>query len=318
MSEANTGRQAPATGAGSGRHAPATGADCGRRVLVTGAGSGLGRAIAARFAADGCRVLLTDVNADAVAEAAAALGDPSRIAALSLDVTDDDAWARARVWCEENWGGLDILVNNAGVAAAGRVDAIPIEDWRWILETNLMSAVRGCRTFVPLLKAQGHGHVVNVASLAGLLTPPAMSSYNVTKAAVVALSETLRSELEPYGIRTTVVCPGFVRTNLASSVRSPDPAMVDLTHKLVNGSKLTPEQVADRVVVAVDRGRFLVLTELVGRVAWLAKRYVPALVHRQTVAAARRLRARIESGHVDGRHPDSDRTDGDVRAGAGR
>ncbi|NJC86717.1 SDR family oxidoreductase [Planosporangium mesophilum] len=272
----------------------------GRRVLVTGAGSGLGRAIAARFAADGCRVLLTDVNAAAVTEAAAALGGTPDVAALPLDVTDDDAWARARAWCEENWGGLDILVNNAGVAAAGRIDAIPVEDWRWILETNLMSAVRGCRTFVPLLKAQGHGHVVNVASLAGLLTPPAMGSYNVTKAAVVALSDTLRSELTPYGIRTTLVCPGFVRTNLAASVRSPDPAMVDLTNKLVNGSKLSAEEVAAQVVSAVNRGRYLVLTERVGRVAWLAKRYVPGLVHRQTVAAARRLRDRIERGARSG------------------
>jgi NAD(P)-dependent dehydrogenase (short-subunit alcohol dehydrogenase family) len=268
----------------------------GRRVLVTGAGSGLGRAIAARFAADGCRVLLTDVNAAAATEAAAGIGEPSRVAALPLDVTDDAAWEHARAWCAEHWGGLDILVNNAGVAAAGRVDAIPIEDWRWILETNLMSVVRGCRTFVPLLKAQGHGHVVNVASLAGLLTPPAMGSYNVSKAAVVALSETLRSELQPYGIRTTLVCPGFVRTNLAASVRSPDPAMVDLTHKLVTGSKLSAEQVAEQVVSAVNRGRYLVLTERIGRVAWLAKRYAPALVHRQTVAAARRLRARIERG----------------------
>jgi NADP-dependent 3-hydroxy acid dehydrogenase YdfG len=272
----------------------------GRRVLVTGAGSGLGRAIAARFAADGCRVLLTDVSAAAVAAAAAALGDAPQVAACELDVTDDAAWARARAWCSEHWGGLDILVNNAGVAAAGRVDAIAVEDWHWILETNLLGAVRGCRTFLPLLKAQRHGHVVNVASLAGLLTPPAMGSYNVSKAGVVALSETLRSELDPYGIRTTLVCPGFVRTNLAASVRSPDPALAELTGKLVNGSKLSAEEVADQVVDAVNRGRFLVLTERTGRVAWLAKRFVPALVHRRAVAAARRLRARSEGGARSG------------------
>jgi NAD(P)-dependent dehydrogenase (short-subunit alcohol dehydrogenase family) len=261
-----------------------------RRVLVTGAGSGLGRAIATRFAADGCRVLFTDVDAASAATAAAGTGSHH----LPLDVTDDDAWAAARAWCEEHWGGLDILVNNAGVAGAGRIETVPMEDWRWIIETNLLSTVRGCRTFVPLLKAQRSGHVVNVASLAGLLTPPTMGSYNVSKAGVVALSDTLRSELAPFGVRTTLVCPGFVRTNLAASARSSDPALADLTTKLVTTSKLSPDDVAAKVVAAVDLGRYLVLTEPVGRLAWIAKRYAPALVHRRTVAAAHRLHRRIE------------------------
>jgi NAD(P)-dependent dehydrogenase (short-subunit alcohol dehydrogenase family) len=261
-----------------------------RRVLVTGAGSGLGRAIAARFAAAGCRVLYTDVDA---ASAAAAAGDFG--AALPLDVTDDDAWAAAREWCERNWGGLDVLVNNAGVAAAGRIETVPMEDWHWIVETNLLSTVRGCRTFVPLLKAQRSGHVVNVASLAGLLNPPTMGSYNVSKAGVVALSDTLRSELAPFGVRTTLVCPGFVRTNLAASARSSDPALGELTTKLVTRSRLSAEEVAEKVVTAVDRGKYLVLTEPAGRLAWLAKRYAPALVHSRTVAAAERLHRRIEN-----------------------
>jgi NAD(P)-dependent dehydrogenase (short-subunit alcohol dehydrogenase family) len=262
-----------------------------RRVLVTGAGSGLGRAIAERFAADGCRVVFTDVDGATAAVAAAETGAPH----LPLDVTDDTAWARARAWCEEHWGGLDVLVNNAGVAGAGRIETVPMADWHWIVETNLLSTVRGCRTFVPLLKAQRSGHVVNVASLAGLLTPPTMGSYNVSKAGVVALSDTLRSELAPFGVRTTLVCPGFVRTNLASSARSSDPALADLTTKLVTQSKLSPEAVAVKVVSAVDRGRYLVLTEPAGRVAWLAKRYAPALVHRRTVAAAERLHRRIDN-----------------------
>jgi NAD(P)-dependent dehydrogenase (short-subunit alcohol dehydrogenase family) len=259
-----------------------------RRVLVTGAASGLGRAMADRFAAAGHRVLYTDLAAPDAADA-------GPIDALALDVRDDGAWAAARAWCEERWGGLDILVNNAGVAAAGRIEAVPMEDWHWIIETNLLSAVRGCRTFVPLLKAQRSGHVVNVASLAGLLAPPTMGSYNVSKAGVVALSDTLRSELAPFNVRTTLVCPGFVRTNLAASVRSPDPALTDLTTKLVNRSALSPEDVAAKVVEAVERGRYLVLTERTGRLAWLAKRYAPALAHSRTVAAAERLHQRIEA-----------------------
>jgi short-subunit dehydrogenase len=123
-----------------------------------------------------------------------------------------------------------------------------------------------------------------------------MGSYNVSKAGVVALSDTLRSELAPFGVRTTLVCPGFVRTNLASSARSSDPALADLTTTLVTRSKLSPEDVAVKVVTAVDHGRYLVLTEPVGRLAWLAKRYAPALVHGRTVAAAHRLHRRIEDG----------------------
>jgi NAD(P)-dependent dehydrogenase (short-subunit alcohol dehydrogenase family) len=252
-------------------------------VLVTGAGSGLGRAIADRFAAAGERVLYTDLTA------------PDAPDALPLDVREDADWAAARAWCHDRWGGLDILVNNAGVAAAGRIETVPMEDWHWIVETNLLSAVRGCRTFVPLLKAQRSGHVVNVASLAGLLMPPTMGSYNVSKAGVVALSDTLRSELAPFGVRTTLVCPGFVRTNLAASLRSPDPALTDLTTKLVSRSALSPDDVAAKVVDAVDHGRYLVLTERAGRLAWLAKRYAPALVHSRTVAAAERLHRRIET-----------------------
>jgi NAD(P)-dependent dehydrogenase (short-subunit alcohol dehydrogenase family) len=253
-----------------------------RRVLVTGAASGLGKAMAERFTAAGDRVLYTDLVA------------PAAEHALPLDVTDDAAWANARAWVEERWGGLDILVNNAGVAGAGRIETVPMEDWHWIIETNLLSAVRGCRTFVPLLKAQRSGHVVNVASLAGLLTPPTMGSYNVSKAGVVALSDTLRAELAPFGVRTTLVCPGFVRTNLAASARSSDPALADLTTKLVTKSELSAEEVAVKVISAVDRGTYLVLTEPVGRLAWIAKRYAPALVHGRTVAAAHRLHRRIE------------------------
>ncbi|SDD29518.1 short chain dehydrogenase [Actinokineospora iranica] len=118
------------------------------RVLVTGAASGLGRAMAARFAAAGAQVLLTDVDEEAGKAAAAA----ENAAFLPLDVRDEAAWQRAREWVEREWGGLDVLVNNAGVAAAGRIEAVSAEDWTWITEINLLSAVRGCRVFVPLFK----------------------------------------------------------------------------------------------------------------------------------------------------------------------
>lgn len=239
------------------------------RILVTGAASGLGRAIATRYRRAGWRVLVSDVDG----EAASATAKELEADAIKLDVTADDDWATARDWCEREWGGLDVLVNNAGVAAGGRFEKIGMADWDWIWEINVKGVVRGCRTFTPDFKARGSGHLVNVASLAAIMNLPAMSSYNVTKAAVLSLSETLRLELEPYGVHTTAVCPGFVRTNLETRLRSPDPAIAKLMHKLMVSSKVTADDVAEQVFDAVARKRFLVLTHKDGRRSALLKRF---------------------------------------------
>jgi NAD(P)-dependent dehydrogenase (short-subunit alcohol dehydrogenase family) len=248
-----------------------------QRILITGAGSGLGRAMAAVFAADGTRVLVSDVDAGA-AEAVAKDLDASF---LPLDVTDDTAWRAAREWCEREWGGLDLLINNAGVASGGRFELIPQEDWDWILDINLMGVVRGCRTFVPLFKKQRSGHLVNVASLAAIMNLPGMASYNVVKSGVLALSQTLRYELAPYGIATTVVCPGFVKTNLPDRSRNADPALTDLTKKLMESATVTPEDVARQVWEAVHVGAFMVNTHADGRRSARLKRYLPGVVDRQ-------------------------------------
>lgn len=288
-----------------------------RRVLITGAASGLGLALAEAWAQRGWHVLLTDQDAAAVeaqAQRLAAMPQHTtrseevvgrlstgghslpepRIAGLALDVTDEDDWAAAREWTQERWGGLDVLVNNAGVATGGRMELTSIEDWRWVVDINLLGVVQGCRTFIPMLKAQGSGHIVNTASLAGLLVPPTMASYNVTKAGVVALSETLRFELLPYGINTTVVCPNFFKTNLAERLRTPDPTVERAVDKLVTKSTTPASTIAEQVVYAVDEGKFLVLTDRVGRIAWFAKRFLPPVYRRQAAQAARRLRASAE------------------------
>jgi NAD(P)-dependent dehydrogenase (short-subunit alcohol dehydrogenase family) len=277
-----------------------------RRVLVTGAASGLGRATATRFAAAGDLVLLTDVDGASAQLVATELADqlgadaPCKVAALALDVRDDAAWHAARRWIRREWGGLDILINNAGVAGGGRFEAVSIEDWEWILEINLLGVVRGCRTFVPDLKEQGSGQIVNVASLAGLLVPPVMSSYNVSKAGVVALSETLRSELAPAGVGVTCVCPGFFPTNLMASLRTPDPAIEGLVRKLMGSSPITADAVADLIHDAVVSDRPLVLTERTGRLAWWTKRLVPPLYRRRATDAATRLLSRVERGVPSG------------------
>lgn len=246
------------------------------RILITGGGSGLGLAMARRFAREGWRVLVADLD-EAAGQAAATDIDG---VFHRCDVRDDADWQRLRDWCQREWDGLDVLVNNAGVAAAGRIERIEMTDWDWILDINLKGVIRGCRAFVPVFKQQGSGHLVNVASMAGLMHLPGMASYNVTKAAVISLSETLRHELQPHGIRTTVVCPSFVKTNIGGAMRSPDPLLSDRAQRWITGAKLTADDVADQVFQAVRDGRFRVITHPEARrVLWL-RRLAPWLVDR--------------------------------------
>jgi NAD(P)-dependent dehydrogenase (short-subunit alcohol dehydrogenase family) len=226
------------------------------RVLVTGAASGLGAALAAAFRARGDEVLATDV------------GDGAE---LRLDVRSDDDWAAALAWVEEHWDGLDVLVNNAGVAGGGRVDVATLDEWQWITEINLFGVVRGCRAFVPVLKRQRSGHIVNVASLAGLVHPAGMGSYNAVKAGVVAFTETLGHELAAYGVRTTVVCPSYFRTNLMSSMRGADTAVGAVIGHLVEGSPVSAEDIAEAVLAGMDRGDELVLPDEAARAAYRLK-----------------------------------------------
>lgn len=260
------------------------------RVLVTGSASGLGQALARRYADRGAHVLVTDVATEVDPTLLPAAREQGEVSYLQLDVRDADGWDRARTWVVEHWGGLDVLVNNAGVAAAGRFDVVPIEDWEWIVDTNLLGVVKGCRAFVPLFKEQRSGRIVNVASMAGLVHPPCMASYNAVKAGVVALSETLLHELAPFGIGVCVTCPSFFRSNLADSiVRGSDPAVERSGAGLVSGSRVSADLIAVRTIAAVDKGKFLVLPSREGRVAWYGKRLASPVYH----WAMKRVGARV-------------------------
>ncbi|MGW1712546.1 SDR family NAD(P)-dependent oxidoreductase [Streptomyces sp. NPDC002156] len=260
----------------------ATGTGKSRAVLITGGASGLGAALASRYAERGDRVLVTDLAAEAEVPAGARY--------QRLDITSPSDWTAALERVRVDLGGLDVLVNNAGIAAGGRVDRIDDTHWRRVLEVNVLGAVNGCRAFAPLLKAQGHGHVVNVASLAGLVHPAAMSSYDASKAAVVALSESLRHELGPWGVDVTVVCPSFFRTNLAASLGGEDPLMDQVAAKLISRAPLGAEEIAARVLRGVDARRFLVLPDRSARVAYWTKRLVRPLYDRQMFAAGAKIR----------------------------
>ncbi|HET9634193.1 MAG TPA: SDR family NAD(P)-dependent oxidoreductase [Terrabacter sp.] len=253
-----------------------------RRVLVTGGASGLGLALVRALVARGDDVLATDVHADRPDTL------PDAAAYLVLDVRSDDAWAAALAHVRETWGGLDLLVNNAGVAAGGRIDVATMDEWHWIVDINLLGVVRGCRTFTPLFKEQRSGHIVNTASLAGLVHAPGMAAYNTVKAGVVALSETLSHELAPHHIDVSVVCPSFFRTNLGASFQGADTEMEDAGRKLVSGSKRSAEEVAAIVVRGIDARRDVILTDRDGHLAWRAKRFARPLYTAAMRRAARR------------------------------
>ena len=254
-----------------------------RRVLVTGGASGLGAALVSAFAQRGDEVLVTDVHPSAPASVAGT-------SYLRLDVTSDGDWRAAREHVEDGWGGLDVLVNNAGIASGGRIDVATLEEWQRVIDINLLGVVRGCRTFTPLLKRQGSGHIVNTASLAGLVHPPGMASYNAVKAGVVALSETLQFELAPYGITTSVVCPSFFRTNLASSLAGSDTLLETIARRLIYRSPTSAEEIAAEVLKGVDAGRPVILTDKPGRRAAFAKRFTRPLYEREQHGFARRIK----------------------------
>lgn len=256
-----------------------------KRIFVTGGASGFGRALAERWGRAGYRVCIGDVHDERSAETLAALRRAGVTAhALRCDVTKDEDLEAAAAWLESNWGGVDIVVNNAGVAIGGSITEISLEDWRWIVDINLLGVVRGCKTFTPMFQRQGSGHFVNVSSMAGLIHPPMMSAYNATKAAVVAISETLRVELAKDGIAVTVVCPSFFRTNLTETMRAGNPDTARITHRLVNKAKLGADEIAELAFRGVSRGDFHVLTHADGKVAWMLKRLAPFSIYARAIA----------------------------------
>lgn len=255
-----------------------------RTVLVTGAASGLGLALVRRFTARGDEVLATDRD-----ESLEPGVLPDGVAYQRLDVTDDADWAAARAWVEQHFGHLDVLVNNAGIAAGGRIEVSTTADWERTVAVNLLGAARGCHAFAAMFKAQRAGHIVNTASLAGLVHGPVMASYNATKAGVVALSETLRYELAPWDVRVSVICPSFFRTNLAASFDGADTEAEQTGAQLINDAPRSADTVARRVVAGMDAGLPTILTDRDGHAVVWTKRLARPAYDAALLKAGRRV-----------------------------
>ena len=262
-------------------------------VAITGAGSGLGRALALRYAARGYAVAIAGRNIDKLLETRAQLEAlKASVFSWRCDVTDEDSVRSFVEATVHQLGGIDIFINNAGYAHAGHIADTPISDWQALFDTNLFGAVRSCRAVIPLMREQKRGHLINIASFAGIANAPTMAAYNASKAALISLSETLRMELNDDGIGVTVACPSFFDTDLHLSLQTPNPEMKLVVEKLIKRSGFTAEQIADDILHAVDKQQFLVLSQPQSKRLYWLKRFSQRLYVRAMLNYIRQRNAK--------------------------
>ncbi len=262
-------------------------------VVVTGAGSGIGEAIAHAFAEQGAAVHVVDVDEHRAHRVARdlALGGAQAFAHVA-DVRDPAALERVADEVYARHGRTDVLVNNAGVGHGGLVQEIALEDWKWVLDTNLWGVIHGVHAFVPRMIDQGgDAHIVNTASLAGLIGIPTMAPYCASKFAVVGLSESLGAELAPHRIRVTAVCPGVIATDIVRAGKFGE-AIAGTRARIeayYQKRGIKPERVARDVVRAVRSDRPLQLTIGAAYPALWLKRLSPRLFRGAASLLARRI-----------------------------
>ncbi|WP_203594580.1 SDR family NAD(P)-dependent oxidoreductase [Wenzhouxiangella limi] len=259
-------------------------------VLITGGGAGLGAAMARRFAEAGWTPIIADLDEQRARAVAEEIGGDAL--ALAMDVTTEDDWRRVAATIEQRFGALDVLINNAGVAVGGTLEETSLEDWRWVMEIDLMGVVIGCKTFAPLMRERASGHIINVASFAGFAAAPGINAYGTAKAGVIAMSEMLRAELADSGVEVSVLCPAFVRTRLTETMRAPDEGYQRRVERWMDKSGVSAEDVAEVVLGAVEKPRFMLLTH--GNTRWLhrMRRWLPETYFGLMVRGARKAAAR--------------------------
>lgn len=248
----------------------------GKVAVVTGAASGIGRATATRFAREGMKVVLADIEVAPLEEAVTELVNAGH-EALGVP-TDVSSWEAIQALADRTmaeFGGVNVLHNNAGVVVSGPIADLTLADWEWVLGVDLWSVIYGVKAFLPLLKQSGEGHIVNTASINGLQSAPSIAPYNVAKFGVVALTETLRRELaaEQSAVSASVLCPGAVNTQIVASRRN-RPVESALDHQssaaeqtfeeragqLLAQVGMDPMDVADMVYNAIVADEFWILT----------------------------------------------------------
>jgi NAD(P)-dependent dehydrogenase (short-subunit alcohol dehydrogenase family) len=272
----------------------------GKTAFVTGGAGGIGFALARAFAQGGMKVMLADIEPDALEAAVESLQEFSPdIRGTICDVTDAASVERAAQATFNAFGRVHVVCNNAGVAAGGGIDHISLDNWRWVIDVNLMGVLHGIKSFLPHIRAHGEGgHIVNTASMAGMQGGLGFSPYGASKFAVVSMSEGLNLQLKPHGIGVSVLCPSYVRTRIGESGRnrperygqsqpldpaSPAAAMVAAIAENIQAG-LDPAFVAARVLAAIREDQLYIFTHL-GMRAEVEGRFAAILAAMDTVPA---------------------------------
>jgi NAD(P)-dependent dehydrogenase (short-subunit alcohol dehydrogenase family) len=250
----------------------------GKTAFVTGGAAGIGLALGRAFAQSGMKVMLADIEADALQAGVKSLQEISPdISGTICDVAEAASVERAAQAAFDAFGNVHVVCNNAGVAAGGGIDHISLDNWRWVIDVNLMGVLHGIKSFLPHIRAHGEGgHIVNTASMAGMQSDLGFSPYGASKFAVVSMSEGLSLRLKPHGIGVSVLCPSYVRTRIGESGRNrperygqsqpldpaaPAGAMVaEIARQIEAG--LDPATVATRVLTAIREDQLYVFTHL--------------------------------------------------------
>ncbi|HGP3327751.1 SDR family NAD(P)-dependent oxidoreductase [Acinetobacter baumannii] len=247
--------------------------------VVTGAGSGIGRSFAVELAKRGGSIVCADINLEAAEETVKLIEQLGQKAfAVQCDVGQAE---QVQALADQAEQLLDhpvtLIINNAGVGLGGKFDEMSLEDWKWCMHVNLWGVIHGCHAFVPKFKKLGYGAIINVASAASYTAAPEMSVYNVTKAGVLALSETLSAELRKFNIKVNVLCPTLVPTNIIKNGRIPGRYSKLADHALMNYAMTTSDAVATLTLNRLDRGQLYTTPQIDAKLFWLMKRTSPTL-----------------------------------------
>lgn len=247
--------------------------------VVTGAGSGIGRSFALELAKRGGNIVCADINAQAAQETVDLIQaeTSSQAYAVQCDVGEKASVQALAEQSEQLLGhAVTLLINNAGVGLGGKFEEVSLEDWQWCMHVNLWGVIHGCHYFVPKLKQNGGGAIINVASAAGYTAAPEMTAYNVTKSSVLALSETLASELRSANIRVNVLCPTLVPTNIMKNGRLPSRYSGLADKLLMKHSFTTSEEVVQKTLSQLDAGKLYTIPQPDAKLFWWLKRASPS------------------------------------------
>lgn len=245
--------------------------------VVTGAGSGIGRSFALELAKRGGTVVCSDIDLDAAKETVALIEElGAKAFAVKCDVGNAKQVEKLAEQAEQLMQHpTTLVINNAGVGLGGKFDEMTLDDWKWVANVNLWGVVHGCHYFVPKFKQLGRGAIINVASAASYTAAPEMTAYNVTKAGVRALSETLSAELRKHNIKVNVLCPTLVPTNIIKNGKVPHKSLLD--YALTNLAFTTSDKVAKLTLDRLDKDQLYTIPQIDAKLFWLMKRTAPNL-----------------------------------------